>query len=119
MRRLLIVLMCLVVPSLAQAATYYVNKAGSDANSCVTAQSDVDANAKLTIGAGIGCATTAGDLLLIGDGTYDETLRTAFAFSGTSGNPITYRAENAKLTIIRFTGDTGGFSMVVVPGSRS
>jgi len=56
-----------------QAATYYVSKFGSDANSCATARIPVDTNAKLTIQAGL-CCLSAGDTLMIGSGRYYEEL---------------------------------------------
>jgi hypothetical protein len=56
----------------AQAATYYVSKSGSNNNSC--AQATSVSTPKLTINAGIGCLSGGGDTLLIRKGTYDETI---------------------------------------------
>lgn len=96
-----IVLMSLLAPS-AWATTYYVGKSGSDANSCATAQSSTAGNRKLTIISGKGCLTAAGDTLIVGDGTYVEG-EIELAVSGTSGNPITIRAENQHLAILSST----------------
>lgn len=69
------------------AATYYVSTAGSDANSCATAQSS-GSSAKLTVVAGMNCLS-ASDTLKIQAGTYDvnrSVLQTPIP-SGSSGNP--------------------------------
>lgn len=83
--------------SAGQAATYYVNKSGSDANGCATAQSSTNANAKLTIAGGISCLT-AGDTLNIGNGIYTENFSNPFgAVTGTSwaaNQRILVQAEN-------------------------
>jgi hypothetical protein len=72
--RLLVLLLCYFSGlGSAWATTFYTDKSGSDANSCATAQSSTPANGKLTIGGGLGCLS-AGDTLLIGDGTYAEEL---------------------------------------------
>lgn len=88
----------------AESATYYTDKAGSNANSCATAATAASDRtlAKLTISAGEGCLTTAGDTLIVGDGTYVEGVINMNA-SGTAGNPITIRAENKWLAIISST----------------
>jgi len=82
-------LLCFVA-SQAWATTYYVNKSGSDANSCATAQSSTPANGKLTIAGGIGCLS-GGDTLLIRSGTYAETIQypTVNIPSGTVSQPTT------------------------------
>jgi hypothetical protein len=56
---------------LAQAATYYVSKAGNDNNSCAQAQSA--STPKLTVAAGLGCMAGA-DTLLVRAGTYNERI---------------------------------------------
>lgn len=56
----------------AWAATYYVSKSGSDANSCVQAQKI--STPKLTINGGIGCMS-GGDTLEIRNGTFVEFVR--------------------------------------------
>jgi len=76
------------------AKTYFVNKSGSDANSCATAQSATDTDAKLTVSAGINCLSAA-DLLLIGDGTYTETITGSDIPNGTgAGSETTIRCES-------------------------
>ncbi len=87
----------------ASATTYYVGKSGSDANSCVTSTSGVASNRKLTIAGGLGCSA-AGDTLIIGDGTYSETLQNIP--NGSAGNYVVIRAENEGSTIVT------GLSMV-------
>ena len=61
---------CLGLPALVEAATYYVSKSGSDNNSCTTAQSP-NGNTKRTIRAGLACLS-AGDTLVAHAGTYNE-----------------------------------------------
>lgn len=65
-----------LIANLALADTYYTDKSGSDANSCATAQSSTPANGKLTLASAILNCLSAGDTLLIGDGTYAEELTT-------------------------------------------
>lgn len=73
MKRLALLLALLLAPEMVSATTYYVDKSGSNANSCATATSSTPANGKLTIAAGLACLS-AGDTLYIGDGTYAEEL---------------------------------------------
>ena len=68
----LVVLLLLPAPSL-WAATYFVSKNGSDANSCATAQSTTQSNQRLTIQSALGCLAP-GDTLQIHGGTYSEQL---------------------------------------------
>ena len=68
--------------------------------------SSTDANARLTIAAGLAC-TAAGDTLLIGNGTYAERI-TSWP-SGTSANVVsTVRAENNLQVIIEPASGTQG-----------
>jgi hypothetical protein len=99
-----VVLLAVVSVEAAQATTYYTDKAGSNANSCATAAtaSSDRTKAKLTILSGKGCLTAAGDTLIVGDGTYVEG-EIAMTVSGSSGNPITIRAENQNLAILSST----------------
>lgn len=83
----------------ANATEYFVGKSGSDVNSCATAQSATAGNRKLTVQAGVNCATTAGDIVTVGNGTYSENT-VSFQASGAVGNPITLRGENDRLAII-------------------
>ena len=87
----------LITPSLSHAATYYVNKAGRDSNSCTQGQSR--GTAKLTIGSGIACLS-GGDILIIGDGVYTEAIMNTIP-GGLSGRYTTLRAENANSAIVR------------------
>jgi hypothetical protein len=77
----------------AQAATYYVSKTGSDNNSCAAAQST--STPRLTINAGIRCLT-AGDTLFVRSGTYAESIRSVP--SGTSWS--------SKVRIANYNGET-------------
>lgn len=63
-------------------AIYYVGKGGSDSNDGSTW-----ALRKLTIDAAVSLATTAGDIVYVGAGTYRETV--TLNASGSSGSPIT------------------------------
>src|SRR5262249_52766457 len=72
------------------ASTYYVANTGSNANSCTQAQSQ--ASPRLTIQAGVNCATNAGDVVIVKAGTYIESV-TNWPASGSSGNPITIKAN--------------------------
>lgn len=85
-------------------ATYYVRKTGSDANSGLSAGA-----AKLTIQAAVNLATTAGDTVYVGAGTYRETV--TLAASGSSGNPISLIGDYAGTQ----TGDAG---VVRITGSN-
>lgn len=76
--------------------TYYVSPSGSDSNSCATATSTTPANEKLTVSAGVTCAS-AGDVVYIRAGTYTGSLnvidsQTYTITTGTSGSPITVSA---------------------------
>jgi hypothetical protein len=79
MKKLLLVIFFTIVPVLAHGGTYYVAKTGSDNNSCSSAQ--LQSTPKLTINAGAACLS-AGDTLVVRDGTYVETI-TATIASGT------------------------------------
>lgn len=91
MAQALILAGCLLIGLLgdaAWAATYYVKKTGSDANSCATAQNS--STPKLTINSALACLTAAGDTLRIGQGTYVESIiYTSLPVSGTAANHIT------------------------------
>jgi len=107
--RLFFILLVILQGSLVEAATYYTDKSGSNANSCATAATAASdrTKAKLTLGStggggGVGCLTTAGDTLIVGDGTYTEA-QVNFGTSGTSGSRITMRAEHQWLAILSST----------------
>jgi hypothetical protein len=77
-------------------ATYCVRKTGNDANSGLS-----PAAAKLTIQAAVNLATTAGDIVYVGAGSYRETV--TLAASGTAGNVISIIGDYAGTQ----TGDAG------------
>jgi parallel beta-helix repeat protein len=85
-RLLFIFLLC---ASIAQGATYHVAKSGNDNNTCGQAQNP--STPKLSIRAGVNCATTGGDIVSIHAGTYTESVTTGS--SGASGNPIRIQAN--------------------------
>lgn len=89
----------------ARATTYFVNKSGSDANSCATAQSD-GASAKLTIGSGLSCATAAnGDIVSVGDGVYVEQVVSSQLVAGTTfANAMTLKSTNLRGATLRPSG---------------
>jgi hypothetical protein len=91
-RRCFLYSLVFVIPLLggvvAEAATYYVAKTGSDAVSCATSQNI--GTPKLTINSALGCLTTAGDNLFIRTGTYVESIIwTSIPGQGTQANRIT------------------------------
>ncbi len=90
----------LTLPVISEAASYYVGKSGSDANSCATAISSSAGNRKLTITSGLTCLSP-GDTLLIGDGSYAQAFTSLP--NGSSGQYITIGAENDGEVIV--TGD--------------
>lgn len=85
-------------------ATYYVRKTGNDANAGTSAGA-----AKLTIQAAVNLATTAGDTVYVGAGSYRETV--TLAASGSSGSPISIIGDYAGTQ----TGDAG---VVRITGSN-
>ncbi len=66
-----IILLLLPLATYAQATTRYVSTSGLDSNSCSASTST--STPKLTIASGIGCMT-AGDILYIRGGTYNESI---------------------------------------------
>jgi len=67
--------------------SFYVTKAGSDSNGCTNNAAD----ACLTITGALGkAAVGAGDTVIVGAGSYNETI--TFAKGGTANNPITVKA---------------------------
>lgn len=83
MRHAALLIACLLMADFVEAATYYVGKSGSNANSCATATSSTAGNRKLTIAAGISCLSS-GDTLVIGDGTYTENIDDSLPSGGGS-----------------------------------
>jgi hypothetical protein len=108
-RLLLIACFLFLFPKISQAATtYYVD---NTTISCSTPSDNDYDPATDTCGSGSytvyntiqGCAdaVTAGDTCIVADGTYtdsavcgDSTCAVVMKSSGTSGNPITFKAEN-------------------------
>lgn len=87
----------------ALATTYYVGKSGSDANSCATAQSSTAGNRKLTINGALGClggsdadgdTSGAGHTVIVGDGTYAETLQNTIRGGSGTDARFVLQAEN-------------------------
>jgi hypothetical protein len=103
MRRLLAISFLAGFPAFA--ATYYVSPSGSNSNSCTAAQSS--STPKLTVSAGYACATTAGDTVILMDGTYgnegvvgESNYVVTVSKAGTSASPITVKAQNRGKAII-------------------
>jgi hypothetical protein len=94
-------LLLFVLPFTVEAATYYVGKSGSDANSCATATSPTAGNRKLTIGSGRACLA-GGDTLVVGNGDWDE--RIVSIPNGTSGAPTIVKSENFRLAVVKSSG---------------
>lgn len=92
------VFLCLA--SEASAVTYYVGKSGSNGNSCVTAQSSIAGNRKLSIAAGLACLN-AGDKLIVGDGTYVERFLDQVPSGVSDAARTIVQAENNLQAIIR------------------
>ena len=90
----------LLTAHLAMAATYYVATTGSDSN----AGSQAAPFRHLTKAAA--AATQAGDTVIVMDGTYDNegvvapNFVVTLYYSGTSGNPITFKAQNRGKAIL-------------------
>lgn len=77
-----VVLLVLTSVNALPAATYYVSQTGSDSNN------GSSSSPFLTIGKSISTATSPGDVVNIGAGTYSGTV--TFNHAGTAGNPITF-----------------------------
>ena len=90
-------LILLLLPLSALSSTFYIAKTGNDENSCTQAKSQN--TPKLTIQAGINCAITAGDNVLVKSGIYMESI-TVWK-SGISGKPITLKAYPGDAVIWR------------------
>lgn len=108
MRRVALLLaLCLLLPSVASAAVYYVDpSAGSDARSCTTAKAI--ATPKQTLASVLPCLTAAGDILFLRGGTYSEHLfETQFGATGTSwtlGSYITISGYSGETAILKPSG---------------
>ena len=108
----LVVLGSVCSGGMAQAATYYVSKSGSDNRSCAQAQSA--STPRLSVNGGIGCLV-AGDTLLVRGGTYDEGI--SWVPSGTSwSNKVriaNYPGETVWLTPLSTGTSAGGINVVI------
>jgi parallel beta-helix repeat protein len=94
----LLTLLLLALPGLAPAATYHVAKTGNNGYSCAQAQSQT--TPKLTIQAGVNCATSAGDAVVVMAGTYIEHVGN-WPASGANNLPITVKANSGETVIWR------------------
>jgi len=109
---LLLVFILFFSVSLADATTWHVNKSGNDGNSCTTAQSTTAASAKLTIGAGLDCAVSAGgagNTVEVAAGTYNESLdgNSRAMPTGTSwNNPFTLTAKAGDTVTLQPSGNS-------------
>src|SRR5262245_11710073 len=119
-RRILMVSFALLfvclVPQLTEAATYYVDKSGNDANSCTAAQDTAPENAKQSITSALGCPSP-GDTIIVRQGTYDESISSYVITipSGTKGYPITLMANPGDtVTIEAGTDPMAGESVVTL-----
>ena len=102
---ILLIIIGVASTGVAESATYYVGKSGSNANLCGAAQSNAVTSRKLTIASGLTCLSP-GDTLVIGNGTYAESLASVPNGSAGSGY-ITIQAETDDGVIL-----TGGLSLV-------
>ena len=103
-----IMLVCgmLLVPSFAEAVTYYTaTSGGSDGNSCATAQTHT--TGKATIAGGLSCLS-AGDTLEVKAGTYDEALTAGFAPDGISDGAHTIIKNYSTDTVLLLPTTCGG-----------
>jgi parallel beta-helix repeat protein len=117
-RRILMVSFALLfvclAPQLTEAATYYVDKSGDDANDCGTAQDTTPEHAKQSITSALGCPSP-GDTIIVRQGTYDETISTYILEipSGTEGYPITLMANPGDTVTIEGGSDPRGWDSIV------
>src|SRR5690349_4844069 len=112
MKQVVMALTFTFAPTLAQSATYYVAKTGSDGHSCSQAQSS--SGPKLTItgtSGGLKCLR-AGDTLIIKGGTYAEFINYNQIPSGTSGASTRVEAADGETVILRPASGGGGGDVV-------
>jgi parallel beta-helix repeat protein len=79
------------IPAVANSATYYVAKTGSNSNTCAVTQSP--STPKLTIAGGLACMGP-GDTVIVKNGTYAESINHDQLVSGTASAYTTIKAEN-------------------------
>src|SRR5215831_17808725 len=89
----------------ADGATYYVSKTGNDQNTCTSAQ--LPLTAKLSIAAGLTCMV-GGDTLIVGDGTYAETMIGTIP-NGNALAPTIVKAANPNKAILAPTSSPLGY----------
>lgn len=103
----LMLLSLFALPSVGEAATYYVSTTGSAANSCVAAQNP--ATAKNSIRAamqcvGVGPNVGGGHTVVVMPGTYDEEIRGSDLPGGSSpASPFTLKAQTRGTVTLRPT----------------
>src|SRR6185295_8802659 len=98
----LLIWVLLVLATLAQAATYWVSKSGSNSNGCTNTTTPQTTGAKLTIAAGIACLSS-GDTLDIRGGTYTERITTPPSGGGSYASATTIAGYPGETVIIRPT----------------
>lgn len=103
----MLVVLCALWASSAQAATYYVATTGSDAVSCATAETI--GTPKLTISAGVACAS-AGDTVYLRAGTYTGALNQIHAAATTVRSGTNFGA--GAITIAAYTAE----EVILMPG---
>lgn len=108
LKKYLLVLLLVAFASDAWATTFYVDKAGSNGNSCATAQSATPANAKLTIAAGMACLASS-DTLIVRAGTYVESLVDPTVAAGTSGAYTTIQRNGSD--VVKIQPSSGQFAL--------
>lgn len=108
MKRILLALFILATfPALGHSTTYYVNKSGSNGNSCSTAQSSTPANGKLTIAAGLSCLGAA-DTLIIGAGTYAEGIDNGIPSGTDDGHHTIVKSAPSSSVVVTGCNTDGG-----------
>lgn len=99
----LILAILLFAPSIAHSTFYWVATSGNDGNSCgaidSTSEGSDPGTYKLTISSALTCVS-AGDTVLVKNGTYVLTNDISIGLIGTSGSPITVKAQNLLGAII-------------------
>jgi hypothetical protein len=107
------------------AATIYVATTGSNTTTCGPVATPC-ATIAYAVGRvnGLGAANAPGSVIIVKNGTYNETSRSTLTVSGTTANPITLKAENvvtsttaAKNVTINYTGPAMGYAQGVIEGN--
>ena len=95
------------------ATTYYVSKTGNDGNSCSQAQTGPNSQAKKTIRAGASCLGS-GDTLIVGAGTYVESLINVIPGGSSWNTATTVKADQGATVTIR--GVAGDYPVLLFSG---